>query len=89
MRRLIGVYFQRRSKYEGSRCRTQAHLHVGVVEPQPVGLAQLGGVLQRLHDGQEVAAVGHTFVRGGPEARDDLCKLFCVLPRLRFGDVVS
>lgn len=76
-------------EYVGSRCGTQTHLHIGVVEPQAVGLAQLGGVLERLHDGQQVAAVGDAFVGGGPEARDDLRELFCALPRLRFGDVVS
>lgn len=85
----VGFYFQP-GRGAGTRARfqTRTHLHVGVVEPQAVGLARLGGVLQRLHDGQEVAAVRHAVVGGGPEASDDLGELSRALLLLRIGDVV-
>lgn len=69
--RLIRSYFwsgeakKKRIKYARTGAnfeKTSAHLHIGVVQPQPVGFAQLGCVPQGFHGGQEVAAIFHAFV---------------------------
>lgn len=65
-----------------------SHLDVGVAQPQPGSLVKLGGVLEDLHDSQEVAAVLGSFIGGESETRDHLGDTVHALSHLSFAEVV-